>query len=85
MDYCFKPRALHDLKSLPRLIQKKVIEKLDFYIQSEKPLSFAKSLQNKEFGEYRFRIGDHRVIFDYNSSQKTITILAIGHRKNIYK
>lgn len=85
MDYYFKPTALRDIKKLQKSIQKRIIEKLDFYTRSHKPLIFAKSLQNNEVGEFRFRVGDYRIIFDYSPSKKMIIILTIGHRKDIYK
>lgn len=85
MDYYFKTSALRDLKKLPKSSQKRILEKLDFYTQSSKPLEFAKPLQNMELGEFRFRIGDHRIIFDFNPGQKAIIIIAVGHRKDIYR
>jgi len=33
---------------------------------------------------YRFRVGDHRIIFDMDNTQLKILILKIGHRKNVY-
>ena len=38
---------------------------------------------DKKLGEYRFRIGDYRVIFD--TVKESIIILSIGHRKDIYQ
>lgn len=63
--------------------KKRVLEKLDFWCRSDFPLVFAESLHDYELGEYRFRIGDYRVTFDVED--KTIVILAVGHRKEIYK
>ena len=40
-----------------------------------------KRLQNS--GLFRLRIGDYRILFEI--SKEVITILRIGHRKNIYK
>jgi mRNA interferase RelE/StbE len=34
-------------------------------------------------GEYRFRIGDYRVIFDIEGNE--IVVLRVGHRREIYK
>lgn len=85
MEYYFKPTALRSLKKLPKTIQKRILNKLDFYIKSENPFDFAEVLQYKEFGGFRFRIGDYRVIFDFENKSSKIIILLIGHRKNIYK
>lgn len=81
--YEFTPQALKELKKLPKSWQKKVIQKLDYFISSDKPLSFATHLINYEIGQYRFRIGDYRVIFDLE--ENTLVILSVGHRREIYK
>lgn len=81
--YEFKPQALRDLKKLPKNIQRRIIEKLDFYIMQENPLAFADHLIHFEIGSYRFRIGDYRVIFDVEDSR--IIILMLGHRREIYR
>lgn len=79
----FKKQAIKDLKKLPKSTQEEIIKKLDFYFATDKPLSFAHRLINHELGDYRFRIGDYRVIFDV--FEEKIIILTIGHRKDIYK
>ena len=33
---------------------------------------------------YRFRVGNHRIIFDMDNTQLKILVLKMGHRKNIY-
>lgn len=81
--YEFKPQAVRDLKKLPKNIQKRIIKKLDFYASSENPLAFADHLIHHDIGEYRFRIGDYRVIFDLENEQ--IIILTLGHRKEVYR
>lgn len=83
MDYYFKPGALEDLRRLSKRIQRQIINKLDFYAKSSYPFKFAKSLKNKSSGEYRYRVGNYRIIFDVEDNK--IIILAIGHRKDIYK
>ncbi|MDO8609768.1 MAG: type II toxin-antitoxin system RelE/ParE family toxin [bacterium] len=81
--YCFKSLVVKDLKKLPKEVQKRIIKKLDYFISVENPLQFAESLVNYELGMYRFRIGNYRVIFDIEETM--IVILAIGHRREIYK
>lgn len=84
MEYYFKPAALRDFKKLSKSIQKRIIEKMEFYVKLGRPLEFAEVLKDKTLGEFRFRIGDYRVIFDVESKRKII-ILTIGHRRDIYR
>lgn len=36
-------------------------------------------------GRYSLRIGDCRVIYAVDEEVKTITLIAVGHRKKIYE
>ncbi len=83
MDYFLKSSAIRDLKKIPKLVQKFIFNKLDFYVKSENPFKFAESLKDKVVGDYRFRIGDYRAIFDVKDNK--IIILRIGNRKDVYK
>jgi mRNA interferase RelE/StbE len=82
-DYYFTSQALRQIKNLPKNIQKRIIKKLDFFCQKD-PLKYADFLTDSRLGNYRFRIGDYRVIFD-KKAQNSILVLAVGHRKQIYR
>lgn len=79
----FNPKAVKEFEKLPLKVRKRILKKLKFYSSQKNPLRFAKKISDPRFGEYRFRIGDYRLIFDFKG--KKILILKIGHRKDIYK
>ena len=78
--------ARDDLKKLDRNIAKRILRKLDFFINQKNPIEFAKRLRNSSIGDYRFRVGDYRIIFDVDSKGmiKILMILRIKHRKDVY-
>lgn len=80
--YEFKSKALKQLKKLDRSTQRKIIEKLD-QISKIDMLYGNKRLTKFKIGSYRLRVGDYRLIYDVDG--KMITILLIGHRREIYK
>ena len=41
-----------------------------------------RKLTNRE--EYRLRVGDYRVLYSIDDSNRLITILAVGHRREVY-
>lgn len=88
MTYKFKltAKAKKDLIDLETKTQKRIVTKLRFFITQDKPLDYAKKLKDSKFGEYRFRIGDYRVIFDIdkNGNLQILLILRIKHRKEAY-
>jgi mRNA-degrading endonuclease RelE of RelBE toxin-antitoxin system len=78
--------ATHDLAGLPKKIARRIVDKIEFFRTQPEPLHFAKRLTNFEPGQFRFRIGDYRAIFDVDSKGAIhiLMILRIKHRKDIY-
>lgn len=79
----FKPSTIKDLRKLPINIQKRIAKKLEYYLNQSEPLDYAVPLVgNGKVGDYRFRVGDYRVVFDFKDNR--ITILMIEHRRDVY-
>ena len=72
---------MQDLNNIDKKVKNRMAVKLKDY--SVDPLKHARKLVDPKIGTYRFRIGDYRVVFDIDN--KSIVILRIGHRKDIYK
>ena len=71
--------AIETLEKLETIIHDRIIKKVDEL--SEDP--FSRDIKKlKGSAHFRLRIGDYRVIFSIEKN--LITILKIGHRKNIY-
>ena len=79
----FTGAAKKDLDKLPDETRKRIIKKLSFFISKKNPLAFAKPMAHPDFGHYRYRAGNYRVIFDVE--EKQIVILMISHRKEVYR
>lgn len=76
----------------------KALKKLDKYTRSlilswieknlvgcENPRAHGKELTANRSGQWRYRIGDYRVLAEIQDGKILILILDIGHRKNIYQ
>ena len=77
----FTKNAVKDIEKLDFLAKKRLKKKLELLRQD--PLKVSKKLIDSKLGQYRYRIGDHRVIFDLDKN--SIVVLKIGHRKEIYR
>jgi mRNA interferase RelE/StbE len=77
----FEKRALDTLDKLDNQIKRRIWDKLQEC--KENPFRFLKHLE--EMPGFKLRVGDYRVIIDINNSTKTIIVLKMGHRKNIYE
>ncbi|MBI2437141.1 MAG: type II toxin-antitoxin system RelE/ParE family toxin [Candidatus Magasanikbacteria bacterium] len=74
--------ALKDLKKIDTLQGRKILSKLAWFEKQEDTLSYAKWLYGKD-KQVRFRIGVYRAIGIVK--EDTVYIIAVGHRKDIYK
>jgi len=79
----FTERGYKDLKKISPEIRKRIVNKMAFFSAQAYPLHFAEYLINFEIGQYRFRIGDYRVICDVEGGE--LLILRVGHRREIYR
>jgi len=83
MEYKFTEEAKKTLYALPKDVQSRILDKLDFVFRSDDPLKLSKKLHDFAAGDYRIRIGDYRASFDIKGGGAII--LCFGHRKNFYK
>jgi mRNA-degrading endonuclease RelE of RelBE toxin-antitoxin system len=77
----FSLTAEEHLARLPRLVQIRIVKKLEAYAGQSDPLQFAEPLTGVD--AFRFRIGDYRVIFEVLHG--TLWILAIKRRDEAYR
>lgn len=77
---------------------KKQLKKMDKYTASfilgwvrkhlegcSDPRQHGKSLTANHQGEWRYRVGAHRLLADIQDDKILILILTIGHRRDVYK
>ena len=77
----FNNRALDDLNKLEMGIKERIWDKLQKC--KENPFRFLDHLEN--INGFKLRVGEYRIIVDVDNLSKTINVLKIGHRKNIYE
>ena len=82
-EHIFRPSVVKYLSKLNPKTRGIILKKLEFYLSQENPLIFAEKIHDHRAGEYRFRIGDYRVIFDIKDG--VIIINLIGRRDTIYR
>ena len=72
-----------EFKKLDKFTQKKIKSYLENILDN--PRSRGKMLQANRSGQWRYRIGDYRVIVNIQDERLIILALEIGHRREIYK
>ena len=80
------PRFEKAFKKLDRYTQKMIkawIEK--HLVGCEDPRANGKGLTANRSGQWRYRVGDYRLICQINDNELVILALSVGHRRDIYK
>jgi mRNA-degrading endonuclease RelE of RelBE toxin-antitoxin system len=77
----FTDTANGQLTVLPLRTQTRIVEKLELYSLRPHPLKFAEPLTGSD--NYRFRVGDYRVIFEV--LHDVIWVIAIKRRDEAYR
>jgi mRNA interferase RelE/StbE len=70
------------LKKLPLHIHGKVIKALD--VIKSNPLSGTK-LHGELKNYYKYRVGDYRVVYQFDSKTSTVIVVEVEHRQGVYR
>jgi mRNA interferase RelE/StbE len=78
--------AERQIKKLDRVVQQSIIDFLRKRVApAENPRQWGKPLHGEKRGLWRYRVGDYRIICDIQHERITILLLAVGHRKEVYR
>jgi len=66
----------------PRRVRKRAAESID---EIGSHLAFFPHHRLKGSNRFRARVGDYRIIYTFDLEQNKIHLLAIGHRREIYR
>jgi mRNA interferase RelE/StbE len=78
----YSPDFDADFPKLPQNIQQQIEGKLN---SMGLGLAEYPHYRLSNSSEYRFRVGDYRIIYEFNIEQNEICVLAVGRRDKIYK
>lgn len=70
------------LNKLESFVSKRIIKYIKEFSENPRAKEFKRLNVESAF---RLRVGDYRVIFDFDQKNKRMNIIKIGHRKNIYE
>jgi mRNA interferase RelE/StbE len=68
-------------KYTQKIIKSWIVKNL---VDTENPRIHGKGLVANKSGQWRYRIGDYRLLCDIQDDQLVILMIDIGHRRNIY-
>lgn len=79
----FKPAALRQLQKLARPVQKRIAVKIEVLRDNPFPAG-SKKLSGLP-DTWRVRVGDYRIVYQVQRGMVLILVLAVGHRRDVYR
>lgn len=81
----FTEKAQKQLKKLDRQTSALIIGWLEKNIENcENPRVHGKGLVENKSGQWRYRVGNYRVICEIQDKEIIVLVLEVGHRREIY-
>jgi mRNA interferase RelE/StbE len=81
----FDAAARRQLRKLPRSIGERILAGLEQVATLENPRQRGKAMVGERAGYWRYRIGDYRVIAKIEDGRMVIVVIAVGHRREVYR
>jgi mRNA interferase RelE/StbE len=75
--------AEKDLNKLPPQLFSQITAKIKELVSNPHPQGSIKIKGSQK--DWRLRIGDYRVLYEINNTTKTITIMRVKHRREVYR
>ena len=81
----YAPLAIKQLKKMDKHISALIIGWIEKnLVGCENPRQYGKGLVANRSGEWRYRIGDYRILADIQDDKLIILIITVGHRREVY-
>jgi mRNA interferase RelE/StbE len=76
------PAAEREIDKLPASVHTRISRRILSLEGSPRPRGTRK-LSGRE--EYRLRVGDYRVLYTIDDSNRVVIVFAVGHRREVYR
>jgi mRNA interferase RelE/StbE len=73
--------AEKEMNRLPSVVHSRISQKILMLEENTRPRG-VKKLSGRN--EYRLRVGDYRIIYVIDDKNQTVTVIAAGHRREVY-
>ncbi len=83
MNVAFHPDVYKQLQQLPRLAFSAALNAIIARPHDPRPAGVKKLPGSR--GDWRIRIGEYRIIYEIDDTAKTVTVLQVEHRRDVYR
>jgi mRNA interferase RelE/StbE len=79
----YQPEALDDLEKLTQSVRERIVKKIIWLSENFDQIN-PQSLTADLSGFFKLRVGDYRVIYEFNREEEVISIDRVSHRSEVY-
>jgi mRNA interferase RelE/StbE len=79
----YQPEALDDLEKLTQSVRERIVKKIIWLSENFEQIN-PQSLTADLSGFFKLRVGDYRVIYEFNREEEVISIDRVRHRREVY-
>lgn len=81
----YTEQAIKELKKIDKHTQFFILAWIEKnLVDCENPRQHGKGLTANRRGEWRYRVGDYRIIAEIEDDKVIILVLTVGHRREVY-
>lgn len=77
-----KPSAVKEIESLPKKDRQRIVGRIQSLATEPRPVGCTK-LSGEE--KYRIRQGDFRILYEIRDQELVVTVVKVGHRRDVYR
>ncbi len=82
----YTDQAVRELKKLDKYTRKFILAWIEKnLVGCSDPRALGKGLKSNRVGQWRYRLGDYRLLVEIQDQMLIILVLTMGHRSDIYK
>lgn len=81
----YSKQAVRELKKLDRPVAALILGWIEKnLVGCDDPRRHGKGLTSNRSGQWRYRVGDYRILADIQEDKVIILVLSVGHRREVY-
>jgi mRNA interferase RelE/StbE len=82
----YTPQAVRELKKIDKYTRTLILAWIEKnLVGCTDPRLHGKGLTSNRSGQWRYRVGDYRILAEITDETITILILSVGHRREVYE
>jgi len=78
----FKRSVARDVEAIPKRDLQRIMDRIEALRDDPRPLGCVK-LSGQEY--YRIRQGNYRIVYEIVDARLVVVVIAVGHRRNVYR